>query len=116
MKLILPPCIPKSTTCQGSSFHPEAKLCPLRQVLDREEGMNGHCTCSFLNIRSVYWKGNTKGLQADPERFISWISGIFMTYNSTWGDIQSLLTIFLTIKEKMTVLLKAKEEADKHTS
>ena len=84
--------------------------------LDREGGMGTVGVC-FSTLDLYSWKENTKGVQADPEGFISLISGILMTHNPTWEAIQSFLTTFLTAEEKSTMLLKSKEEAvKKHTT
>lgn len=57
------------------------------------------------------WKSHSKGLREDPDGFLSLIRRIFWTHDPSWADIQSLLNVPLTRKEKVLIFSKVREEA-----
>ena len=50
-------------------------------------------------------------MREDPDGFLSLIRRIFWTHEPSWADIQSLLNVPLTGKEKVLIFSKVREEA-----
>lgn len=65
----------------------------------------------FSTSDQCNWKSHSKGLREDPDGFLSLIRRIFWTHDPSWADIQSLLNVPLTMKEKVLIFSKVREEA-----